>query len=72
MSQGNDAVYRVRVEQTGIDQRNEGEVSVTVSRPYDTLGAARGQATRVRAYWARSPYWETTITIERARGWETV
>ncbi len=67
-----DAAYRVRTVQTGTDPRNEGRVSVTVSRPYNTLRAARGEATRRKDQWRRSPYWDTVVTVERATGWETV
>lgn len=70
--QDSDAAYRVRTIQTGTDYRNEGHVSVTVSRPYNTLRAARGEATRIKGRWSKSAFWETTVTVERATGWETV
>lgn len=66
-----DAAYRVRTVQTGTDPRNEGYVSVSVSRPYNTIRAARGEATRIKAR-TRSPYWDVVVTVERATGWETV
>lgn len=72
MTNISDAAYRVRTVQTGIDPRNEGRVSVTVSRPYHTLGAARGQATRIKEQWRRASFWDTVVTVERATGWETV
>lgn len=67
-----DTAYRVRTIQTGTDHRNEGHVSVTVSRPYNTLRAARGEVTRMKDRWSKSPFWETVVTVERATGWETV
>lgn len=65
--------YRVRVVQTGTAEHNEGRIIVKVTRTYDTLGAARGQATQTKNQAKRyDKGWNTVVTVERATGWETV
>lgn len=64
-----DAAYRVRTVQ--FNHRTERE-SVVVTRPYNTLSAARGEATRVKNQSRRATWIDTTVTVERATGWETV
>jgi hypothetical protein len=67
------SAYRVRVVQFGAEEHDEGVKTVRVSRTYATLGQARGQATKAKAE-ARRAHRDsfTTVTVERATGWETV
>lgn len=67
-----DCVYRVRHEQVGATPETEGRVSLTFSGPYAAIGTARAEATRQRNRAKRNRWYSSTITVERATGWETV
>lgn len=66
-----DAAYRVRMIETS--RLTDGVERVVIFGPYATVGAARGQATRLKPK-RRNPahQWDREITVERATGWETV
>ncbi len=67
-----EAAYRARIVSTCIAGPFEGQVVVRVTRTYDTIGAARGQATQAKNRSKRDRVWDTVVTVERATGWETV
>lgn len=65
-------VFRVRHEQVGIRPDNLNRVSLTFAGPYASISTARAEATRRRNREDANPYFNSTITVERATGWETV
>lgn len=67
-----EAAYRARIVSTAIAGPFEGQTVIRVTRTYDTIGAARGQATQAKNLARGDRVWDTVVTVERATGWEIV